>query len=101
MNLVLLVVAMAAVTYIPRMLPMVVLQNINLPPFISRFLHFVPFAALGALIFPGILTSTGTATITPAILGGTISVLLALRNANIMLIVIGGILGAFFGSIYL
>ncbi|MDD4600116.1 hypothetical protein SDC9_20938 [bioreactor metagenome] len=101
MELILLVIMMAVVTYLPRMLPMVVLQKMTLPPFIRRFLRFVPFAALGALIFPGILTSTGPDNLLPATFGGLISVALALGNANLILVVIGGILGAFIGSVYL
>lgn len=100
MELVMLVIMMALVTYIPRMIPMVMLQKLTLPPFVSRFLRFVPFAALGALIFPGILTSTGP-DIMPALAGSIISVALAILNANLMLVVIGGIIGAFVGSIYL
>lgn len=101
MNLVLLVFAMGAVTFVPRMLPMVILQKIKLPPFVNRFLKFIPFAALGALIFPGVLTSTGPDNLTSAVLGSVISVILALNNTNIMLVVAGGILGAFIGNIYL
>ncbi|WP_018133159.1 AzlD domain-containing protein [Effusibacillus pohliae] len=90
----LLVLGMGAVTYIPRMLPMVTLENIQLPPFWNRFLRFVPFAALSALIFPGILSSTGN--MKSALAGGVIAVLLALLRVNLVLIVLGGILAAFF-----
>ncbi|MCL6478278.1 MAG: AzlD domain-containing protein [Peptococcaceae bacterium] len=51
-NLWLVVLAMGAVTYIPRMLPLVMLNNIELPPHINSFLQFIPFAALSASFSP-------------------------------------------------
>ncbi len=51
------IVLMAIVTYIPRFLPMSFLRVDNLPPLIKRFLYFIPYAALGALIVPGGFTA--------------------------------------------
>ncbi|MCD5406626.1 MAG: AzlD domain-containing protein [Desulfotomaculum sp.] len=90
-NLWWIVLAMALVTYIPRLLPLVFLNNIYLPPFVNSFLQFIPFAALGALVFPGILYSTGN--IASAIAGSIIAIVLAYLNLNIVIVVIGGILG--------
>jgi branched-subunit amino acid transport protein len=66
-----LVLAMGLVTYGPRMLPMVFLNNMRLPPLLNAFLQYVPYAALGALIFPGIISSTGN--IGSALAGGAVS----------------------------
>lgn len=95
MKLVYLVIGMAIVTYIPRMLPLVMLQNITLPSYINRFMGFVPYAALGALIFPGVLYSTGSEHLEPAIVGGITSIILAFFRSNLIIVVIGGIAGAF------
>ncbi|MGF7184313.1 branched-subunit amino acid transport protein [Desulfitispora alkaliphila] len=92
-SLVLLVIGMGLVTYIPRMLPLVYLKNIALPPRVNRFLEFVPYAVLTSLIFPGILFSVET--IQAAIVGGALSVILALMRFNLIIIIIGGILGVF------
>ncbi len=97
-NLFLLILAMALVTYIPRMLPMVLLKDIQLPTLLNRFLKFIPYAALGALIFPGIISSTGN--ISSAIAGGVVAIALALYNVNLMLIVLGGITGAFIWGMF-
>ena len=51
-----LVFGMFLVTYIPRMLPMVLTKNLTFPTYIERWLSFIPYAALGALIFPKVLT---------------------------------------------
>nr|WP_280922219.1 AzlD domain-containing protein [Ammoniphilus resinae] len=88
-----LVLGMGAVTFLPRLLPMILLQNVSLSPFLNRFLQFIPFAALGALIFPGILESTGNPY--SAVAGTVVSVILALFRVNIMFVVVGGILGVF------
>jgi branched-subunit amino acid transport protein len=46
---------MFLVTYLPRMLPMVLTKDLKFPPIVERWLGFIPYAALGALIFPGVL----------------------------------------------
>ncbi|UTR11163.1 AzlD domain-containing protein [Evansella sp. LMS18] len=50
------IVGMGAVTYIPRLLPLIMLNTENWPKWSKRMLSRVPYAVLGALIFPGILT---------------------------------------------
>lgn len=50
------IIGMLVVTYIPRMLPMVFTKDISFPPPIERWLSFIPYAALAALILPGVLT---------------------------------------------
>jgi len=86
---ILLIAAMGLVTYIPRMIPMVVLNGVKLPARLKTFLGFIPFAALGALIFPGILSSTGDTG--SAACGLAASILLALAKLNVMIVVVGGI----------
>lgn len=54
MKLLPLILGMTAVTFIPRLLPLVSLADYPLPPFWKRFLSFIPFTALGALIIPGV-----------------------------------------------
>jgi len=88
-----LVILMGLVTYIPRMLPMVFLKDMKLPQQLKVFLRFIPYATLGTLIFPGILTSTGD--IYSALAGGALAVILSLIKANVMIVVVGGILGAY------
>jgi len=49
---VLLVFAMGAVTYVPRMLPLVLLSRRKLPAWFSEWLELIPPAILSALIAP-------------------------------------------------
>lgn len=98
-NMFLLIIGMAIVTYIPRMLPMLLLSEIELPTFLKRFLKFIPYTALSALIFPEILYSTDS--LQSAIFGGIIAIILALFNTNLLLIVLSGISGVFLWEILL
>lgn len=49
---------MAVVTYITRVLPIVIVKSKLKSKFLRSFLYYVPFAVLGAMTFPGILYST-------------------------------------------
>jgi len=51
------IIACGAVNYILRVVPFVFSVGENLPPYLKRFLDYMPVAALGALILPGIITS--------------------------------------------
>ncbi len=50
---------MALVTYLIRMLPLAVFRRKIRSRFILSFLHYVPYAVLGAMTIPGIFYSTG------------------------------------------
>jgi branched-subunit amino acid transport protein len=93
LELLLLIGGMATVTYLPRLLPLVMLQNLKLSPALVRFMKFIPYAALAALIFPGVLSSTGARQVA-AVAGTLISILLAYFELNLLLVVAGGIVGA-------
>lgn len=48
-----LIIGMLLATYLPRLIPFLILSDRPLPEFWRKFLKFIPFTALGALIFPG------------------------------------------------
>lgn len=96
MDLVFLVFAMAFVTYVPRMIPLVILHNFKLPPKVKTFMELIPFAVLGALIIPGIFTSTNN--FMSSFSGFVIAVLLAYCNANVILVILGAIIISYFTS---
>ena len=51
------ILACGAVNYILRVVPFIFTIGEDLPPYLKRFLDYMPIAALGALILPGIITS--------------------------------------------
>ena len=60
------ILAMAVVTYVPRVLPMVVLSSRQLPPLIEAWLRQVPVAVLGALVLQALMPNGGPADVGPA-----------------------------------
>lgn len=54
---------MGAVTYLPRLLPMLLLSDRRLSPWIARWLSFVPATVLAALLAPGLLCQDGELTL--------------------------------------
>jgi branched-subunit amino acid transport protein len=90
-SLLFVVILMALVTYIPRMIPLVFLTGKKLPPYAKRFFQFMPYATLGALIVPGVLSSTGRTL--SAAFGAFISTVLAYLKLNVLFVVLGGIGG--------
>jgi branched-subunit amino acid transport protein len=81
---------MALVTYIPRVIPLTLLSNKKLSPFLKNFLYFIPFAVLGALIFPSMLSSTGD--MRSSAVGGTAAVICAFVSENATNAVFGSII---------
>lgn len=49
-----LILGMAIVTYIPRVLPMLILSNRSVPDKISKWMSFIPVSIFAALIFSDI-----------------------------------------------
>lgn len=59
MNYLLLSVFMLLVTFVPRVLPGFLLDKITLGAKAKKFLNLIPFTAMSALVFPGVLYVDG------------------------------------------
>ncbi|WP_217586063.1 AzlD domain-containing protein [Lentibacillus saliphilus] len=88
------IVGMVLVTMIPRAIPALIVDKLEFRDWVNRWLNGIPFAALGALIFPGIMTVQGE---DPRIglLGGLVAIGLALLGLNVILVVFGAIITVF------
>ena len=53
------IIGMAIVTYVPRVLPIVLLSNRKLPEVVINWLSYVPPAVLAALLIPSLLLREG------------------------------------------
>ena len=51
---------MAAVTYLIRSLPLILIRREIRHPFLLSFLYYVPYTTMAILIFPAILESTAS-----------------------------------------
>lgn len=88
---ILLIVGMSIVTYIPRALPAVVIDRLNFSPKLEKFLRLIPYTAMAALIFPGILTADA-ARPEIGIIGGAAAGILAWFKCPVIVCVIAAIL---------
>ena len=52
----LMILGCAIVTFIPRLLPAILMGKINFNKKVEKFLDLIPYTALTALIVPGVLT---------------------------------------------
>ncbi|HEY5585196.1 MAG TPA: AzlD domain-containing protein [Ruminiclostridium sp.] len=84
---------MAIVTYIPRVAPLAIFKNKIQSRFLTAFLGYVPFAVLGAMIFPDILSSTGHQT--SAIVGLVIAVILSYFERSLLLVAVCAIIAVY------
>lgn len=80
-----LIIGLAVVTYIPRMVPLVFFNSEKIPSVIQNVLKNVPFAILGALIFPGILTIHDDLLF--GVIGAVAAILAAYLGANLIVVV--------------
>ncbi|MCM3711168.1 AzlD domain-containing protein [Sporosarcina luteola] len=81
---------MALVTYIPRMVPLTFLDGKELPPIVSGVLSNIPYAVLGALIFPAIIF-VQEGNILFGIIGAATAFLIAFLGGGVMPVVLGTI----------
>lgn len=88
------IIGMALVTFIPRILPAFIVDLIQFPDWVNKWLEAIPYAALGALIFPGIMS------VIPdkphiGLIAGAVAIGLAWLRVHIILVVLGAIVTVF------
>ena len=83
------VLLMAVVTYLPRVAPMVFVKKRLKSRFLRSFLYYAPYAALGAMTFPGILYSTGE--VGSALVGMSVALILAFWERGLLEVAVGAI----------
>ncbi len=54
MKIWILIMGMAIVTYVPRMIPLLMFSKKNLPPWLESWLKYIPVGIFSALVFPDI-----------------------------------------------
>lgn len=89
------IIGMAAVTYIPRLLPFLMLDEKQLPQRVNAFLKCIPLAAIGALIFPGVLQATPGKPLA-AISGMLFALFFGFWRGGIVVPVLGAVILSFF-----
>ena len=84
---------MALVTYLTRMLPLVIFRKEIKNKYIRSFLYYVPYAVLGSMTIPAILYSTGS--IVSASAGLAVALVLAFYRKNLLTVSLSACAAAF------
>lgn len=90
----LIIIGMSLVTMIPRIIPAFIVDKLQFHEWVNNWLNAIPFAALGALIFPGIMSVKPDQPYI-GLLGGIVAVSLAYIGLNVIIVVIGAIITVF------
>lgn len=79
-------IIMAGVTYLIRMLPLVLFRKKIENPLIQSFLYYVPYTVLGSMTFPAIFTSTSS--FISALSGTVVAMYLAYKEKSLVTVAV-------------
>ena len=96
MNIYIYILVMAAVTYLIRMIPLVLVKGKINNRFIRSFLYYVPYACLMAMTFPAVFFSTSS--MIAAIAGVGVAIILALKGKGLMTVALAASITVFLVS---
>lgn len=85
-NVYIYILVMAGVTYLIRMLPLVLSKKEITSPFVKSFLYYVPYACLAAMTFPAILTATSS--LISAVVGFGVALIVAYREKSLLTVAV-------------
>lgn len=95
-ELILYIAVMAGVTYLIRMLPIMVFRKKIKSRTVQSFLYYVPYAVLGAMTIPAIFYSTGS--MISACLGFAAAFILAFCGKSLIVVAIAASAAAYAGE---
>ena len=84
---------MALVTYLLRLLPLVLIKKKIENKFLLRFLYYIPYTVLAAMTLPAIIYSTSF--IVSAAVGTLVALILAYFNRGLFTVALGASLAVF------
>ncbi len=92
-DLILYCLTMALVTYLIRMIPLVLINKKIENKFIKSFLFYIPYAVLAAMVIPDIFSATGT--IWSALVGFIVAVILSYFEKSLITVAVFTCLSVF------
>ena len=92
-NIFIYIAVMALVTYLIRMLPLVIFRKKIENRFIRSFLYYIPYAVLVAMTFPAVFSSTGS--VWSAVAGLIVALLLAFFEKGLLTVALSSCVAVF------
>ncbi len=89
-DILLMILGMLLVTYLPRLLPAVLASKMHFGAGVEKFLRLIPYTAMAALIFPGIL-SVDASFAWVGLVGGAVAALLSAFRCSMTVSVLAAI----------
>ncbi|MBQ6808041.1 MAG: AzlD domain-containing protein [Firmicutes bacterium] len=93
------ILAMACVTYLLRMIPMVVFRKKITSPFLISLFAYMPYTILGAMTIPAIFDATGHALSAAA--GFLAAIVVAFKKESLLLTALVACLAAYLAELVL
>ena len=91
------VASMALVTYLPRMLPLVIFRKKIQNRYIRSFLSYVPYAVLAAMTFPAIFSATASPL--SALAGLVVALILAYHQKGLLTVALSASAAVFLAEL--
>ena len=92
-------IIMAGITYLLRVVPIIVFDKKIKNRWVRSFLFYVPYAVLAAMAFPAIFLATDNTI--ASIAGTVVAVVLAFVNGNMFLVALGSAVAVLIASLFL
>lgn len=99
MNPILAIVIMALVTYLIRMLPLVLFRKEITNIWVRSFLYYVPYAVLGTMTLPAIFFSTSY--FISGVVGCLCGMLLAYLEKDMVVVAVAAVLAVYLCELFL
>ncbi len=99
MNIYLYILVMAVVTYLIRMIPLVLIRGKIENRFVKSFLHYVPYACLMAMTFPAVFYAAEH--MLAAALGVAVAIGLAIKGKGLVTVAVAASVTVFLASLLL
>ena len=84
---------MAIVTYLIRVIPLVLVKHKIKNKFFNSFLYYIPYTVLAAMTIPAIFTATGN--LISAIAGLAVAIVLAYQRKSLIVVAVGACAAVF------
>ena len=98
-NYVIYLFVMAGITYLIRMVPLVLVKKKIKNKYILSFLYYIPYAVLSVMTFPAIFYSTSS--VVSAAVGTIIALIIAFMNKSMVIVAALSSLGVFLTELIL